>query len=218
MEDRSYRGAGRTPVARQAERDRHLLSVAERLFLEKGYHQVSLALVAGTAGVATRTIYLRFGDKRALLEEIIECRRDASVAALAALGSESRTRADALYRLAAHAFAHELLPCLALLQADLLADRDMHTPAWDQWAGEGNWRTLLERVLAPAPGCVADVFVGCLMKERHGMRRSRGGQAPAPEVIDGMARSVVARFREQIAALNAHAACLAPELAAMADT
>jgi hypothetical protein len=33
-------------LARQAERDRHVLSVAEQLFLDKGYHQVSLALVA----------------------------------------------------------------------------------------------------------------------------------------------------------------------------
>jgi AcrR family transcriptional regulator len=209
MESCSHRSSGRTPVVRQVARDRHVLSVAEGLFLEKGYHQVSLALVASSAGVATRTIYARFGEKRALLEEIIECRRDASEMALAALGDERLSYGQALYRLAAHALAHELLPCLALLHADLLADRDRRTPAWGRWAEEGNWRTLLERVLAPAPACVADVFVACLMKEQHRARRPCGGAEPSPEGIDGMARSAVARFLEQVGALHAHAAALA---------
>src|SRR3954467_8029791 len=82
------RSKGRTPVSQQGGRHLHLLAVAERLFLDKGYHHVSLALVASSAGVATRTIYSSFGNKRALLELILERRRDASADALAALAAE----------------------------------------------------------------------------------------------------------------------------------
>jgi AcrR family transcriptional regulator len=204
MEACSHRRSGRTPVAAQVARDRHVLSVAERLFLEKGYHQVSLALVASSAGVATRTIYARFGEKRALLEEIIECRRDASEMALTTIGGEHLAPGRDLHRIAAHAFEHELLPCLELLHADLVADRETHAPAPRRWAEEGRWRTLLEQSLAPAPSCVADVFVACLMREQHHMRSMFAGKELSAEVIDGMARRVVERFLEQIKALNAH--------------
>jgi AcrR family transcriptional regulator len=197
-------------VARQVARDRHVLSVAEQLFLEKGYHQVSLALVASSAGVATRTIYARFGEKRALLEEIIECRRDASEMALSTLGGEHLASGGALYRIALHAFEHELLPGLELLHADLLADRETHAPVPRRWAEEGRWRLLLERSLAPAPSCVADVFVACLMREQHRMRNTSLGKKLSAEAVDGMARKVVECFREQIKALNAHIDALTP--------
>lgn len=190
-------------MARQVERDRHMLSVAEQLFLEKGYHQVSLALVASSAGVATRTIYARFGEKRAMLEEILECRREASEMALAALAGEGLASDQALHRLAAHALGHELLPCLELLHADLRADRDRCMPAGCRWAEEGGWRTLLEQILAPAPACAADVFVACLKKEQH--RACSTGGDLATGSIDGTARRVVARFSEHIRALETHA-------------
>jgi len=204
METCSHRSTGRTPLARQVERDLHVLSVAERLFLEKGYHQVSLALIASSAGVATRTIYARFGDKRAILEEILECCHEASAIALAALSAEDLTCAQALYRMAVHALEHELSPSLELLHADLLADRETGRKPGRRWAEEGEWRALLEQILAPAPACVADVFVACLMKEQR--PEWRAAEDRPHEIIDGVARRVVARFGEQIRALNTHAA------------
>lgn len=204
METCSHRSTGRTPLARQVERDLHVLAVAERLFLEKGYHQVSLALVASSAGVATRTIYARFGDKRAILEEILECRREASGIALAALSTAHLACGQALCRMAEHAFEHELSPSLELLHADLLADRETVWRRGRQWTKEGEWRALLERILAPAPACVADVFVACLMKEQP--PEWRAGDGRPHEIIDGAARRAVARFAEQIRALNTHAA------------
>lgn len=204
METCSHPRTGRTPRARQVDRDMHVLSVAERLFLEKGYHQVSLALIASSARVATRTIYARFRDKRAMLEEILECRHETSAIALAALSEEELTCAQALYRMAAHAIEHELSPSLALLHADLLADREVCRKRERRWAEEGEWRALLEQILAPAPACVADVFVACLMKERH--PGWRAGEDWPHAIIDDVARRVVARFGEQIVALNTHAA------------
>jgi AcrR family transcriptional regulator len=191
------------------ERDLHVLAVAERLFLEKGYHQVSLALVASSAGVATRTIYARFGDKRAILEEILECRREASGIALAALSTAHLASGQALYRMAVHAIEHELSPSLELLHADLLADRETCRKPGRRWAEEGEWRALLEQILAPAPACVADVFVACLMKEQR--PEWRAGEHRPHDIIDGVACRVVARFAEQIGALNMHAAAMHAE-------
>jgi TetR/AcrR family transcriptional regulator, mexJK operon transcriptional repressor len=47
-----------------------LLAVAGRLFLQNGFHGVSLATIAREAHVALRTIYLGFGDKAGLLAAV----------------------------------------------------------------------------------------------------------------------------------------------------
>jgi AcrR family transcriptional regulator len=195
----ALRSKGRTPFMRQAERDGHVLEVAERLFLEKGYHQVSLALVAASAGVATRTIYASFGDKRSLLEEILECRRAAGDLALASLAAQYQPIERRLHRLAAHAFEHALSPCLDLLHADLLAGRSLLAPAQGRWALQGEWRTLLERTLTPASLNFSDVFIACLMTEHFGTPPPCVGNERSAEAIEGMARRAVARFLELVA-------------------
>jgi len=187
---------GRTPASRLPERDAHLLAVAERLFLEQGYHQVSLALVATSAGVATRTIYARFGDKRSLLEVILERREEASSLALVAIAGQGQSLEASLHRFAAHVFQHELSPCLALLHADLLAERNIPRPAQRRWALEGSWRTLLERALMPSNACLVDVFVACLQNEHLAAPMPHAGNEWSAGVVDGMARRAVARFLE----------------------
>jgi hypothetical protein len=49
--------------------------------------------------------------------------------ALATLGGEHLASSRALYRVASHAFEHELSPSLELQHADLLADREAHAAA-----------------------------------------------------------------------------------------
>lgn len=61
------RGSGRPRMAELDLRRSTLLAVAMRLFLQHGYHGVSLAAIAREAHVALRTIYLGFGDKAGLL-------------------------------------------------------------------------------------------------------------------------------------------------------
>jgi AcrR family transcriptional regulator len=179
-----------------------VLEVAERLFLEKGFHQVSLALVASSAAVATRTIYARFGDKRALLEEIIEAHHEASEMALDGLAGRHLPSTETLRRLAAHAFEHDLSPPLELLHADLLADRDAAALTSHRWMEAGAWRSLLEQALEPAPGCVADIFVACLMKVRQRAPRPRHAEKWLPPATAEMAQAVLACFLEQIRTLN----------------
>lgn len=192
------RNKGRTPVSQQAGRNLHLLAVAERLFLDKGYHHVSLALVASSAGVATRTVYTCFGSKRALLELILERRREASALELAALAAERLLPAQLLHRLAEHAFRHELSPCLELLHADLLAERAPGTHARRGWGDKNRWRALLEHALEPASPAYADVFVACLMRERDTIVMLRDGDCSRAETIDASARRALAHFLELV--------------------
>lgn len=63
-------GSGRPRSADLDLRRSTLLAVATRLFLQRGYHGVSLAAIAREAHVALRTIYLGFGDKAGLLASV----------------------------------------------------------------------------------------------------------------------------------------------------
>ena len=49
-----------------------VLEAAGPLFEERGYEGASIAAIAAAAGVSEETIYARFGNKRALLGELVE--------------------------------------------------------------------------------------------------------------------------------------------------
>jgi AcrR family transcriptional regulator len=65
------KSAGRPRAADIETRMQELLSKAAQLFLQKGYGGVSLEMIAREAHVAVRTIYVKFGGKAGLLNEII---------------------------------------------------------------------------------------------------------------------------------------------------
>ena len=48
--------------------ERRIVEAAQRLFVERGYAATTLAEVAEAAGVAPRTVYVRFGTKARLLD------------------------------------------------------------------------------------------------------------------------------------------------------
>ena len=57
---------------RDAERTREkLVTCAERLFVKSGYHAVGVDEIAAAANVNKRMIYVYFGSKRALYDEVI---------------------------------------------------------------------------------------------------------------------------------------------------
>src|SRR5262245_60009024 len=65
--------AGRTRLPRQArstETYRRLLDAAEALLQRKSFDRVSVAEIAGRAGVTIGAFYARFPDKEALLEAL----------------------------------------------------------------------------------------------------------------------------------------------------
>ena len=59
---------GRTVARTEAE----LVEAARALFLEQGYVATTLAQIAERAGVAARTVYVRFGTKAALFMRVVD--------------------------------------------------------------------------------------------------------------------------------------------------
>lgn len=90
-------GAGRPRVADIAHRIDHLVACAGNLFLEKGYHNVSLNLIAREAGVAVRTIYLKFGGKPGLFNAVIRAYRDSFFSDMDPMELGSRQLQDVLF-------------------------------------------------------------------------------------------------------------------------
>ncbi len=55
------------PVGQRGEREAGILAIAAALFAERGYDKVSMAMVAGAAGLSEGTLYNYFRDKRDLI-------------------------------------------------------------------------------------------------------------------------------------------------------
>lgn len=66
---RPYRS--RIRKARAAETREAMLAAANDLFLRKGWVATTIADIAGAAGVSKETVYAVFGNKKALLQELI---------------------------------------------------------------------------------------------------------------------------------------------------
>ncbi len=66
--------AGRPTSAELERRKGRVIEVATDLFVAHGYAATSLVDIARLAGVATRTLYQHFGNKEALLREVIFAR------------------------------------------------------------------------------------------------------------------------------------------------
>jgi len=66
------RSSGRPTAAAAAELAERILEVATRAFLTHGYAATSIETIAASAGVAKRTLYVRWRDKPALFREVVE--------------------------------------------------------------------------------------------------------------------------------------------------
>jgi AcrR family transcriptional regulator len=82
---RTRPGAGR-PTREQAEQ-RHveLLDHALDIFLDKGFEQATMEMIAGAVGMTKRTVYARYEDKRALFRAAVQRALDQYVVPEAAL-------------------------------------------------------------------------------------------------------------------------------------
>jgi AcrR family transcriptional regulator len=73
---RVTRGVNADAAARRAEKiaatEERLVAAATRLFLRDGYLRTTLSAVAAEAGVADRTVYIRFATKAALLRRVMD--------------------------------------------------------------------------------------------------------------------------------------------------
>jgi AcrR family transcriptional regulator len=59
-------------AARVARTEEAILDAAQDLFVDQGYVPTTLAQIANRAGVATRTVFVRFGSKVALFRRVID--------------------------------------------------------------------------------------------------------------------------------------------------
>jgi len=59
-------------AARVRENEERIVRAAHELFLRDGYQATTLTAVADAAGVAHRTVYVRFGTKAALLMRVVD--------------------------------------------------------------------------------------------------------------------------------------------------
>jgi AcrR family transcriptional regulator len=71
--------ASRRRAGAQANRER-MLAAAHALFIEKGYAGTTLSMIAEDADVALPTVYSTFGNKRAILAELLEPEDQAAIA------------------------------------------------------------------------------------------------------------------------------------------
>jgi AcrR family transcriptional regulator len=69
VKPRRYRSDRRREQAQET-RER-VLEAAASLFVERGYDGASIAAIADSAGVSAETVYARFGNKRALIGELV---------------------------------------------------------------------------------------------------------------------------------------------------
>lgn len=89
------RGPGRPKSATKREA---ILDAARELFLDHGYDQTSLELIASQAGVGKPTIYSHFGSKEVLFDAIIKLRQKSVLSQLTTLEHPTLDPAEDLHR------------------------------------------------------------------------------------------------------------------------
>jgi TetR/AcrR family transcriptional repressor of mexJK operon len=195
------RGAGRHPAAVLEARERDLLDVAKQLFVRDSYHQVSIATIATTVRVATKTIYVKFGGKRGLLRAVVE--RDVDdwqrqAAGIEASAADVRGRLEALARLM---LQRALSEQRARLHADAIAERSPELAALVAPVASSD-RALLERLMTelhgdgapPGPDVLCDAFVGCVLGRHIGAIAAGAERLADGEQLRQMAAAGVAGF------------------------
>jgi AcrR family transcriptional regulator len=196
------RGGGRPSAAAMQERERNLLDVAKQLFVRDSYHQVSIATIATTVRVATKTIYDKFGGKHGLLRAVLE--RDVDdwnrqVEAIEASGADIRARLETL---ACLMLRRALSEQRAHLHADAVAERSPELAELVAPVAACD-RAMLERLMtelhacpggaAAAPDVLGDAFIGCVLGRHIGAHNSMARHAD-PERLQDMAAAGVAGF------------------------
>lgn len=100
---RRKRVTGGRPTREEAELlSEKIVDVAAQLMLEHGYSGTSIEAIANLAGVAKRTLYHRFPDKRDLFAAVIERRRDQFLSPVAKISAAGGTLEDRLRQIGRH--------------------------------------------------------------------------------------------------------------------
>ncbi|MFC4114958.1 TetR/AcrR family transcriptional regulator [Nonomuraea zeae] len=176
------RPSKRTQKAQETRR--RILQAALELFVGDGYGATNLQDVADRAGVAVQTIYFVFGNKRALLKELVDVTiagDDAPVATMerpwytGALAAETADDMLRAYVTGATAVLERVAPIGKMLEAAAASDPEVSA----LWSFDVNPRYVVQRhaaeALAGKPGAraglavdeAADVLFGLLSPELY---------------------------------------------------
>jgi AcrR family transcriptional regulator len=191
---------------RVARTEAELIEAARALFLDQGYVATTLAQIAERAGVAARTVYVRFGTKASLFKRVVDVAlvgdaeaidvahrprtRDAMTAdtlaerieALADVCVGIAGRAGALFEVAAQ--AEGLEPELAeAAQAGRRATTDLCRSFWGRAAEDG---LLLDGIDPARLAILTDVLI-CADTVVH-LRRAHDWSAPTHQslIVDNL--------------------------------
>lgn len=130
-------------------REAELIDTAFGLFCRRGYHAVSLAMVAAQAHVAVRTIYSKFGGKAGLLQAIVEREHARHRSELHAL-EKPEPLAERLRVLATHLMVRSRDPAFRALQPLVISEGGAALARACYQAGPGQFVDLLTEELALA--------------------------------------------------------------------
>ena len=186
-------------------RDR-LLDTALKLFLENGYGNLSLEIIARDAHVSMRTIYNQFGGKAGLFGAVIKRCSDSFVTVLSGESALEVLPEEALVAFARHFLSGITRPDAVRIRAILIGESLRFPDLATQFYEQGPQRTLthLEQFFArqqqagyfPAmdPHVLADQFLSALRSERF--QKLQLGLEPTPDEaeIDTWARQTTSLF------------------------
>lgn len=146
LNKKACKPAGRPKAADLEARQQNLVMTAAHLFLDHGYGNVSLEMIAREAHVAVRTIYTKFGGKAGLLKAAIDANRERFYSTYN-LETDARAMRESLGEFARHFFDMVTGPHAVRMKRMVLAEstRDPELTQTFLASGPLQTRAMLER-------------------------------------------------------------------------
>ncbi|WP_026610632.1 TetR/AcrR family transcriptional regulator [Methylocaldum szegediense] len=197
---------GRPRKGEIAIRQNQLLDHALRLFVERGYGNVSLETIAREARVSLRTIYRYFGGKADLFGAVIRHYSDLLVATLPLDQALARPLEETLVGFGKHFLFRITRPEIIRLRAQLIAEAHQFPELAAEFYEQGPQRTLSRlakfftmhqqagHVKAIDPAFLAGQFVNALRGERFQRQQLGLESAPTEEEVERWTRQAVKLF------------------------
>ncbi|WP_251977604.1 TetR/AcrR family transcriptional regulator [Salinicola avicenniae] len=193
-------------TARGRQRRDALLETAQRLFLERGYGQVSVNDIVAEAGGSLSTLYRHFGSKEGLFQAMIERRSHHIYDALTAEGIDDLPLASALQRLGVDLLLkvmdEETLGLYREVVAESPRQPQLARPFFD--GGPGRVRGALadyfaRRIaLGRQAECdtteLAGIYLGMLLGEWHLIQLLQLAPSPTRETVEARVARCVSLF------------------------
>lgn len=197
---------GRPRKGESAIRRDQLLDHALRLFVERGYGNVSLETIAREARVSLRTIYRHFGGKADLFGAVIRHYSDLLAATLPLDQAQASPLEETLVAFGKHFIFCLSRPEIIRLRAQLIAEAHQFPELAAEFYEQGPQRTLdrlaaffamhqkAGRLIAMDPTLLAEQFISALRGERLQRQQLGLESAPTENEVERWAKQTVNLF------------------------